>query len=158
MLPSFSGKKTKKAEEKAKKEMEAAEERERERKARVNQVLESRGGNYYDEQQAYQNSSSSSSKSKKKDKNAPHDPWADRSPAYSTPAGMERDDKEVEIDSNLDQISNGLSRLKMMGMTMNQEIETQNDHIRRIDDKTSTVKDRVDGLNRNLNKISGKKK
>ncbi|KAJ3412719.1 Protein transport protein S9 plasma membrane t-SNARE [Chytridiales sp. JEL 0842] len=160
MLPNFAGKRTAKVEEKARLDMEEAERREAERKAKVQQVLDSRGENgYYGSYDDDTSSSSSKSKKKdKKDKNAPYDPWANRGPHYTTPDGLERDEKEVEIDKNLDDISGGLARLKMMGMTMQGEINSQNSHISRIDDKTSMVRDRVDGLNKNLDKISGKKK
>jgi synaptosomal-associated protein 29 len=50
---------------------------------------------------------------------------------YSTPEGLERDDLEDEIDGNLGQISSGLSRLKMMGLAMNEEMDSQQDQLKR---------------------------
>ncbi|ORZ36626.1 hypothetical protein BCR44DRAFT_1432267, partial [Catenaria anguillulae PL171] len=57
--------------------------------------------------------------------------------------GEEDCDKEREIDNNLDEISSGLARLKMMGMAMGESIERSNQQIDRIDRRTDTVNDRV---------------
>ncbi|KAI9339940.1 hypothetical protein BDR26DRAFT_861854 [Obelidium mucronatum] len=78
--------------------------------------------------------------------------------SYSTPDGLDRDELEEEIDSNLDEVSSALQRLKMMGQTMGQEIESQTSHIRGINDKTDMVRDRVDKVNRDISKINGKPK
>ncbi|KAJ3060568.1 hypothetical protein HDU98_003491 [Podochytrium sp. JEL0797] len=77
--------------------------------------------------------------------------------SYTTPDGLDRDEMEEEIDGNLDEISGALHRLKMMGQTMGQEIESQTTHIRGINDKTDMVKDRVDKVNRDISKINGAK-
>lgn len=45
---------------------------------------------------------------------------------YSTPLGVDRDENEREIDGNLNHISSGLSRLKMMSNAMSEEIDKQN--------------------------------
>jgi synaptosomal-associated protein 29 len=76
----------------------------------------------------------------------------------STPHGLKRDDTEAEIDSNLDQVSAGLSRIKMMGQAMNQEIEAQSTQINNIQDKTSMVDGRVKNSTGRLNKLLDKKK
>ncbi|KAJ3205580.1 hypothetical protein HDU82_005111 [Entophlyctis luteolus] len=75
--------------------------------------------------------------------------------SYSTPDGLDRDELEEEIDGNLDEISDALHRLKMMGTTMGQEIDSQTTHIRQINDKTDMVRDRVDKVNRDISKIAG---
>jgi hypothetical protein len=45
------------------------------------------------------------------------------SKVYSTPEGLERDEQEEDIDSNLGHISSGLTRLKMMSYAMNDELD-----------------------------------
>lgn len=76
---------------------------------------------------------------------------------YSTPEGLERDDTENEIDNNLGQISSGLSRLKMMGLAMNEEMDSQQDQLRRINDRTDATKTKVDKLNGKVDQIVDKK-
>lgn len=71
---------------------------------------------------------------------------------------MKRDDTEAEIDSNLDQVSAGLSRIRMMGQAMNQEIDAQQSQITNIQDKTSMVDGRVQNSTSRLNKLLDKKK
>ncbi|KAJ3240162.1 Protein transport protein S9 plasma membrane t-SNARE [Chytriomyces hyalinus] len=78
--------------------------------------------------------------------------------SYSTPDGLERDDLEEEIDNNLDEMSAGLARLRMMGQTMGSEIESQTSHIRQISDRTDQVRDRVDKVHRDISKFSGDNK
>lgn len=75
----------------------------------------------------------------------------------TTPQGIKRDDTEAEIDSNLDQISSGLGRIKMMGRAMNQEMVAQDDQIRRIQDKTSKTDERVQRSTGRLNAMLKKK-
>ncbi|KAJ3057255.1 Protein transport protein S9 plasma membrane t-SNARE [Rhizophlyctis rosea] len=72
---------------------------------------------------------------------------------YTTPEGLERDDTEQEIDRNLDQISSGLSRLKMMGHAMNAELEAQTPWTNRIMDKTSRTHERLDNTTKKINRI-----
>ena len=50
---------------------------------------------------------------------------------YSTPEGLDRDATEEEIDNNLGQISSGLGRLKMMGLAMSEELESQDSQLKR---------------------------
>ncbi|KAJ3238992.1 Protein transport protein S9 plasma membrane t-SNARE [Chytriomyces hyalinus] len=78
--------------------------------------------------------------------------------SYSTPDGLERDSLEEEIDNNLDEMSAGLARLRMMGQTMGSEIESQTGHIRQISDRTDQVRDRVDKVHRDISKFSGDNK
>jgi uncharacterized phage infection (PIP) family protein YhgE len=77
----------------------------------------------------------------------------------STPSGLRRDEHEQEIDDNLGQISSGLARLKMMGLAMNDELDSQKDQIRRIQDGTDSTRDKVGQLNRKMDGLAkGKKK
>lgn len=143
MLPTFgASKRTKAVEERTKREMAEAEAAEHERRANIEQVLEGGRGSFGSQGNISNGrsvgyDSSSSLKS------------------YSTPDGLFRDEKEVEIDNNLDELSAGLARLKTMGLTMNQEIETQNSHIRRIGDKSEDVRARVDKSNRDVQRMVG---
>lgn len=77
--------------------------------------------------------------------------------SYSTPEGLERDNTEEEIDGNLNKISSGLSRLKMMGRSMNDELDAQKDQVSRIQDRTDTSKDRMNNLNRKMNSIANRR-
>ena len=69
---------------------------------------------------------------------------------YTTPQGLDRDEHEEEIDDNLNQISGGLSRLKMMGMAMNDELDSQSNQLGRISDRTSSARDNVNRLNQKM--------
>ncbi|RKO90187.1 hypothetical protein BDK51DRAFT_21797 [Blyttiomyces helicus] len=75
------------------------------------------------------------------------------SSSYSTPQGIDRDDTENEIDSNVDQLSAGLARLKMMGQTMNSELESQTLQVGRITDRTDRTGERLNNTNTKLNRI-----
>lgn len=70
---------------------------------------------------------------------------------------MQRDETEEEIDSNLDQISSGLARIRMMGQSMNAELSSQQGQMNRIYDKTAMSDERLGVANRKLNGIMGKK-
>ncbi|KAJ1566055.1 Protein transport protein S9 plasma membrane t-SNARE [Nowakowskiella sp. JEL0078] len=76
---------------------------------------------------------------------------------YTTPNGVERDDTEREIDSNLDLISGGLGRLKMMAQGMNNELENQHKQLDRISDGTSITNDKVNRARKRVDDI-GKRK
>ncbi|KAJ3175774.1 Protein transport protein S9 plasma membrane t-SNARE [Geranomyces variabilis] len=69
---------------------------------------------------------------------------------YTTPDGLERNDTEVEIDRNLDQLSSGLAKLKMMGQMMNTELDAQTGQVNRIMDRSDSTHDR---LNVTTNKV-----
>ena len=84
--------------------------------------------------------------------------YGSQSHLYSTPAGLERDEVEVNIDSNLNQISSGLNRLKMMGHSMNQELETQHQQMRRIQDRTDSSRDGISRVNRKMDHIAGNRR
>ena len=75
-----------------------------------------------------------------------------------TPEGLERDDTEVEINSNINEIHSGLSRLKMMGIAMNQEMDLQSDQLKRIDARTNYTRGKVDKLNRKVDQIVERKR
>jgi len=62
---------------------------------------------------------------------------------------------ENQIDTNLDQMSAGLGRLKNMGLNLNAELETQDKQISRLNKKMSKVDERTSNVNsvlRGLNK------
>ncbi|KAJ3119617.1 hypothetical protein HK100_000232 [Physocladia obscura] len=161
-LPTFgASKKAKAAEDRFRNEMEDNERKELDRRENVRN-----GGGYYsgsaDNVGRYDDGGS---KSYRGDGGVPRGGNGTRNNgngsygnSYSTPDGLERDDLEEEIDGNLDEISGALSRLKMMGTTMGQEIESQTTHIRQINDKTDIVRDRVDKVNRDIGKINNKGK
>jgi hypothetical protein len=73
---------------------------------------------------------------------------------HSTPEGLARDDVEEGIDSNLNQISAGLGRLKMMGASMNNELARQTSQLSRIQDRTDVNKDKISRLNKQMNELS----
>lgn len=77
---------------------------------------------------------------------------------YSTPDGLGRDQDEEEIDSNLGQISSGLSRLKMMGQAMSEELDSHGDQMQRINERTDFTRQKVDKLNGKVDQIVDKKK
>lgn len=62
-----------------------------------------------------------------------------------------------QLDKNLDEMAGSLSRLKVLAIDLNQEIETQNDLIDDIFVKTETVDDKLKRQNRDMNKLLGKK-
>ncbi|KAI8818622.1 uncharacterized protein EV422DRAFT_559589 [Fimicolochytrium jonesii] len=62
---------------------------------------------------------------------------------YTTAQDIERDEVEEEIDGNLDQLSSGLSRLKMIGQLMNEELSAQRGQVDRILDKSNVAQERL---------------
>ncbi|TPX51997.1 hypothetical protein SeMB42_g01710 [Synchytrium endobioticum] len=73
--------------------------------------------------------------------------------SYTTPTGLERDETEEEIDSNLNALSGGLSRLKMMAASMNEELDGQNGSFHRITDQAEKVKARVDSTQKKVQRF-----
>ncbi|KND02707.1 uncharacterized protein SPPG_01790 [Spizellomyces punctatus DAOM BR117] len=134
MLPSFGSKKAKKKEAAAKREAEerAAREDERrleekERATRVERMQQVQGAQY-----------------------------TSVGRMYTTPDGIERDDTEEEIDRNLDQISSGLSKLKMMGQIMNSELDAQNVQVNRLADRSESTNERLKVTTHKVQRIIGK--
>jgi synaptosomal-associated protein 29 len=76
----------------------------------------------------------------------------------TTPDGLERDEHEEEIDSNVSQISSGLSRLKAMGMAMNEELDVHSRQLDRLQQRTEYTRGRVDRLNSKVDQIVDKKR
>ncbi|KAJ3023272.1 Protein transport protein S9 plasma membrane t-SNARE [Thoreauomyces humboldtii] len=72
---------------------------------------------------------------------------------YSTPANIKRDATEEEIDSNIDQISSGLSRLKMMSSAMNASLDAHNAQIRTISGRADTTSEYMRNTTRKVNDI-----
>jgi hypothetical protein len=62
---------------------------------------------------------------------------------YQFETGASDDELEDELDDNLDEIGDVTKRLKALAMGMNQELDTQNARIERIDDKTLSLDNRV---------------
>ncbi|XP_022102129.1 synaptosomal-associated protein 29-like isoform X2 [Acanthaster planci] len=60
---------------------------------------------------------------------------------------------EEKLDSNLDEMSSGLARLKNLGMGLGDEIDRQNDDIDRITGKTDRLDTRIEGVNTDIKKI-----
>jgi len=62
---------------------------------------------------------------------------------YQFEANASDDEIEDELDGNLDEISDMTKRLKALGMTMGDELDKQNSRIKRIDEKTVGLDDRI---------------
>ncbi|KAI8823958.1 uncharacterized protein EV422DRAFT_518455 [Fimicolochytrium jonesii] len=73
--------------------------------------------------------------------------------SYSTPANIERDATEEEIDSNIDQISAGLGRLKMMSQAMNESLGKQTGLINKISERTDYTRDHLRNTTRKIENI-----
>jgi hypothetical protein len=71
----------------------------------------------------------------------------------TTPEGLERDQTEEEIDSNLGQISSGVSALKMMSNAMSAEMDKQNAQIQRIDNHADESRARLKKINADVRGI-----
>jgi len=61
------------------------------------------------------------------------------------------------LDRNLDDMANGLSRLKGLAQGLNEELNEHNDLIDRVNYKTENVGHKVDKQNKDMGKILGKK-
>lgn len=70
---------------------------------------------------------------------------------YQFEATASDDELEDELDDNLDEVSDAVKRLKALGMTMGQELDSQNDRITRIDGKTAGLDNRI---HRNTERVS----
>ena len=67
-------------------------------------------------------------------------------------------DVNAALDRNLDEISNGLSRLKGLAQGLNSELEEQNDILDNIDDQAAKAGIKIQSQNKDMNKILGVKK
>ncbi|KAI9220912.1 hypothetical protein BC828DRAFT_382368 [Blastocladiella britannica] len=92
-----------------------------------------------------------------------HYPSAAAAGASSSATGRSRayymddevdDEKEREIDGNLDELSAGLGRLRMMGLSMGDAISRTSDQATRIGTRVDTVNDRVKRTGGKLERIS----
>jgi chromosome segregation ATPase len=133
-LPSFGGAKAKKREEEMKRQQESQE--------FENKYAKDRDRQWSQRQERIQGRDFSVS----------------RKEYYTTPDGLERDDTEREIDSNVSHISSGLSRLKMMGMAMNEELDVHSQQLNRLQERTEYTKGRVDRLNSRVDKLVDNKR
>ncbi|KAI9011176.1 hypothetical protein BC832DRAFT_590421 [Gaertneriomyces semiglobifer] len=135
MLPSFGSKKAKKKEEAARREKAELEARDLEREEEDRARSRRLGRFEASDAQSYK---------------SPHKGM------YSTPDGIERDATEEELDNNLDQISSGLSRLKMMASTMGEELDSQTHQIKRIEGRAISTGETLDHTTGKINRILGK--
>lgn len=71
---------------------------------------------------------------------------------YQFEADESDDEKEKELEHNLDQIGNVVGRLKNLGMAMNKEVDRQIGQIDELNKKTETVEL---GIARNTHKLKG---
>lgn len=62
---------------------------------------------------------------------------------YQFEATASDDEMEDELDNNLDEISDVAKRLKALGSAMGQELDTQNNRITRIEEKTVSLDNKV---------------
>jgi hypothetical protein len=76
---------------------------------------------------------------------------------FTTPDGVEQDDVENEINDNVNNISAGISRLKMMGIAMNDELESQSRQMSRISQRSENASDKISKLNRSVGKMVERK-
>ena len=63
------------------------------------------------------------------------------------------DEKENEIEENLDEISKVLGDLKVMGNDMNEELESQSTKIKKIQTTTEHTEAKMKRIDRKLNKF-----
>ncbi|KAJ3388645.1 hypothetical protein HDU92_001396 [Lobulomyces angularis] len=72
---------------------------------------------------------------------------------YTTPDGLERDELENEIDENLNEISSGLSRMKMMSLAMQNGLRDQDEQIGRISDRSNRANEGIVRVQGKVEKI-----
>ncbi|KAI8377980.1 uncharacterized protein BYT42DRAFT_572375 [Radiomyces spectabilis] len=71
---------------------------------------------------------------------------------YQFEGDSEDDQVEDEIDSNLDLLGDATSRLKNMALTMNDELDSQNKHLHKMDKKVDPINERLMTTTHTLNK------
>merc|ERR1712060_564151 len=91
------------------------------------------------------------------------DRFDDRSenhPALRTRGLHENSNKSVDevLDSNLDEMSLGLGRLKGLALNLNEELEEHNSILDRLDDKSANADWRVKKQNKDMDKLLNPKK
>lgn len=67
----------------------------------------------------------------------------DQRKRYQFESNASDDEIEDELDDNLDEISDMTKRLKALGMTMGDELDKQNLRVKRIEEKTVGLDDRI---------------
>ncbi|KAI0778151.1 hypothetical protein BD413DRAFT_608807 [Trametes elegans] len=77
----------------------------------------------------------------------------DQRARYQFEADEEDDQLEDELDDNLDEIMDVTKRLKALGTAMSSELDTQNDRITRITDKTDNLDRHIFTNTQRLNRI-----
>ncbi|KDR85023.1 hypothetical protein GALMADRAFT_83319 [Galerina marginata CBS 339.88] len=77
----------------------------------------------------------------------------DQRKRYQFDANASDDEIEDELDDNLDEISDMTKRLKALGMTMGDELDKQNGRIKRIEEKTVGLDNRIFNNTERLKRI-----
>ncbi|KAI5124659.1 hypothetical protein M0805_004267 [Coniferiporia weirii] len=72
---------------------------------------------------------------------------------YQFEATESDDELEDEIDDNLDELTDATKRMKALGLAMGSELQTQNNRLARLSDKTDKLGMRVDTNTARLNRI-----
>ncbi|KAI0936314.1 hypothetical protein AcV5_004484 [Taiwanofungus camphoratus] len=72
---------------------------------------------------------------------------------YQFDATASDDELEDELEDNLDEISDVTKKLKALGTAMGQELDTQNDRVQRITEKTDHLDNRLFANTQRLNRI-----
>ena len=85
---------------------------------------------------------------------------AQNHPGLRTRGLNESSNKSVDeiLDSNLDEMSLGLGRLKGLALNLNEELEEHNSILDRLDDKTAGADWRVKKQNKDMEKLVNPKK
>jgi synaptosomal-associated protein 29 len=86
--------------------------------------------------------------------------YQDHHPAVRNRPGMQHNPPgsvDEALDRNLDDMANGLSRLKGLAQGLNEELNDHNDLIDRVNYKTENVGFKVEKQNKDMGKILGKK-
>jgi len=89
-----------------------------------------------------------------------YDDRSENHPALRTRGLHENSNKSVDdiLDSNLDEMSQGLGRLKGLALNLNEELEEHNAILDRLDDKTANADWRVKKQNKDMDKLLNPKK
>lgn len=147
-LPSFakSKKKLDKSEKKLNEKLQKREEELKMKNLQYNQRLQQNMENVNNINEPYYQDDKNKKKGKK-NKNQPQPPVNNRLYAYG-----EKDEYEDEIGSNLDEMSKGLARLKLMSLEMSKEFDSQNQSVQRIQDRSELLNSRI---NHNTRRLDG---
>lgn len=82
--------------------------------------------------------------------------YGDNAPQQQRVLSPDMQQYEAQLDSNLDEMSAGLQRLKGLGMGLGEEISAQNEQVERIANKTERGDTTLGDQNRQMRHILGK--